>query len=327
MRYHFARVALTEKGRATLPEAQLQPQLCLLAEVKAGNAMQLFEYHRPSSLSEAAALLERHGTDARLLAGGTDLTVGLRHHLIAPKVVIDLKRINDIAAGIEITDGSLRISAKTTMAKLVRNALVQHHFPALVESADVVGSPQIRNRATLIGNICNASPAADTVPVLCVYGASVIVYGKGGEREVPVVDFIQGNRKIDLQRGELVVAVKLPIPKTAFGAAFDRVTRRRGVDLATVNLCCGIGPSGRAVLALGAVSPRPLLLEDADGAFSNIDAAAAERMAGLDGLVGQAAPISDVRASADYRRAMLKVLAERTLARAQDRLQEWGQNV
>ena len=289
--------------------------------------MQPFDYFRPRSLSEATTLLSDFGSAARLLAGGTDLTVGLRHQLISPKVVVDLKRIAEFAAGIAVAEGGLFVPATVTMAKLVGNTLVRQHFSALVEAAAVVGSPQIRNRATLVGNICNASPAADTVPALVVYGASVVIHGKGAAREVPVIDFIQGNRRINLQPGELVVAVRLPIPQGPFGAAFGRITRRRGVDLATTAVCCGIGPSGKAMLALGAVSPRPLLVEDKDGVFSNPDMAVAERMARLDGIVGHAAPISDVRATAGYRRAMLKVLAGRTFDRARQRMHLWGQNV
>lgn len=278
-----------------------------------------FRILRPRSALEVMALLDEYRGGARLLLGGTDLTVGLRHGIITAETVIDLKRVQDLPSGIEATDGVLRVGANVLMADLVSHPLVGKHFPALVEAASVVGSPQIRNRATLVGNICNASPAADTVPVLVVYGAEVHILGPGGTRAVPVVDFIVGNRKLDLGTDEFVDCVRLPLPDAPFGAAFDRITRRRGVDLATVNMCCGIGPDGKAKLAIGAASPRPLLIPDQDGIFSDETAGPADREAALEALVSQAAPISDVRASAEYRRFMLKVLGRRTQRKARER--------
>ena len=124
------------------------------------------------------------------------------------------------------------------------NKTVRRCFPALAEAAAVVGSIQIRNRATLVGNVCNASPAADTVPVLAVYSAVVKIIGRGGERSLPLIDFIQGNRRTALVAGELATALCIPFPSKPFGSAFARVTRRYSVDLAAVNVCCGIDGSG-----------------------------------------------------------------------------------
>ncbi len=284
--------------------------------------MHRFEYFRPRSLMETISLLEEYGTRARMLAGGTDLTVGLRHGHFHPDAVIDLKQVSELAPSIVVTADAVEIAASTVLMQIIRHETMRRHFPALVEAADVVGSRQIRNRATLAGNICNASPAADTVPVLAVYGAMVIIFGPAGERRIPVTEFIQGNRKIDLAKGELVTGVHLPLPKLPYGAAFDRITRRRGVDLATVNLCCGIGPNGRAVLALGAASPRPMVVHDVDGVFSDLSVSQEDRMAALTKILKPAAPISDVRASAQYRHAMLTVMAQRSLIRANQRLEE-----
>jgi len=284
-----------------------------------------FSYHRPGTLAEVIAL-DAQGEGVRLLAGGTDLTVGLRHGSISARSVIDLKRVAELQPEIAVTDKAIRVSATVTMTRLVAHPQVAALFPALVEAAVVVGSRQIRNRATLAGNICNASPAADTVPVLALHDASVCIYGPMGERVVTVVDFVQGNRKIDLARGELVTAVLLPIPQGPEGAAFDRITRRRGVDLATVNLCCRIDAAGRLRLAIGAAAPRPLVVDDADGGWSGAETPADLALA-LEGLLQVATPISDVRATAGYRMGMLKVLAERTRARAQERFEQWGQHV
>ena len=281
--------------------------------------MRPFRYVRPIRIQEAIGFLEEHGAAARLLAGGTDLIVGLRDGKIAPRVVIDLKRTKDLPPIIAEAGGCLTISATVAMNDIEKHKTVRLHFPALAEAAAVVGSIQIRNRATLVGNVCNASPAADTVPALAVYGAVVRLLGSGGERRLPVVDFIQGNRRTALAAGELVTAVSIPFPNQPFGAAFARITRRRGVDLATVNLCCGIDNAGVTTFAFGAVSPRPLLVRDA-GTLADPYAAAEAKAIALDALISKASPITDVRGSAEYRVAMLGVLAERAQRRAAERL-------
>lgn len=282
--------------------------------------MRPFRYLRPTSLREVIAFLEEHGAGARLLAGGTDLTVELRYGKSLPRVVIDVKRASDLSPVIAEADGSLTISATVPLTDVEENKTVRRYFPALAEAAAVVGSIQIRNRATLVGNVCNASPAADTVPVLAVYGAVVKVLGRGGERSLPLVDFIQGNRRTALAADELATAVSIPFPTKPFGSAFARVTRRYGVDLATVNLCCGIDGSGTTTLAFGAVSPRPLVLQDRDGVLADPSAAPHVKSVVLNALISKASPITDVRASAEYRLAMLKILALRAQRRAAERL-------
>jgi CO/xanthine dehydrogenase FAD-binding subunit len=279
-----------------------------------------FRYLRPSSLQEVIGFLEEHGAGARLLAGGTDLTVDLHYGQSIPQVVIDVKRASDLSPVITEADGWLTISATVPLTEVEGNKIVRRRFPALAEAAAVVGSIQIRNRATLVGNVCNASPAADMVPVLAVYGAVVKIIGRGGERSLPLVDFIQGNRRTALVAGELATAVCIPFPSEPFGSAFARVTRRHGVDLATVNLCCGIDGSGMTTLAFGAVSPRPLVVQDRDGVLADPSAAADIKSVVLDALISKATPITDVRASAEYRLAMLKVLALRAQRRAAERL-------
>jgi CO/xanthine dehydrogenase FAD-binding subunit len=282
--------------------------------------VQSFRYVRPTRLQEVIGFLEEYGAAARLLAGGTDLTVDLHYGKIAPRLVIDVKRAGDLPPIITQANGWLTISAAVPLSDVERHESVRCHFPALAEAAAVVGSIQIRNRATLVGNVCNASPAADTVPVLAVYGAIVKVIGPGGERLLPVVDFIQGNRRTALAAGEFAMAVNIPFPNQPFGSAFARVTRRYGVDLATVNLCCGVDEAGVTTFAFGAVSARPLLLRDSGGILADPSAEAEAKTAALDALISKAAPITDVRASAEYRLAMLKVLAGRAQHRAAERL-------
>ncbi|MCC7007419.1 MAG: xanthine dehydrogenase family protein subunit M [Acidobacteria bacterium] len=281
--------------------------------------MAAFRYLRPRTMSEAIAVLDEHGAAARVLAGGTDVLVRLRLGHLRPAVVLDVKDVPELDAGIVETDGVLRVGARTVMTDLIADARVRRHFPALADAASVVGSVQIRNRATLAGNICNASPAADTAPALLVYGAIVHLAGPHGTRQVPLETFFLGPGKTVVGRGELVTAIDLPVPAAPVGAAFGRVTRRRGVDLATINLCCSVTRDGQARFAFGAVAPTPILVADASGAFAP-DAPAHDRDAAIQRLIGHARPISDVRGGREYRQAMLAVMSRRSWTTAIDRL-------
>ncbi len=283
--------------------------------------MKPFDYIQPRDLAEASTAWQSHGSAARLLAGGTDLMVALRHGMVETDLVIDLKEVVELQYDISETSGHLRVSSGTTMTQL-RSYLTEHAlFPALADATSVVGSIQIRNRATLIGNVCNASPAADTVPVLAALEASVEIYGPNGFRYRPVVEFIQGNREVDLSAGEIASAIHIPLPSGVHGCAFDRVTRRRGVDLATTNMACAIAGTGEVTVAFGAVSPRPLVLHDKSGVLGDLEATPLDRVPIIKELAKHATPISDVRAGADYRSAMLCVMAERALSKAHARLE------
>ena len=284
--------------------------------------MTRFTYSQPRTLDAAWDVLETQGGGARILAGGTDLLVRLRTGHTRPRVVLDIKRVDGLEAGITRVDSAVRVGALCTMTGIVADARIREHFPALIEAARVVGSIQIRNRATLAGNLCNASPAADTAPALLAYGAVVNVAGRGATRRVPLAEFFLGPGKTVLQPHELVTSVDLPLPQARTGAAFARLTRRRGVDLATLTVCSAIDDAGRLRVALGAVAPTPLLVTgsvaeiQADPRDPRHLAAAAARIA------GHASPISDVRAGRDYRLAMLPIYISRTLALAFDRLKE-----
>jgi CO/xanthine dehydrogenase FAD-binding subunit len=281
----------------------------------------VFAYARPRLLDEALALLAET-PEARPLLGGTDLIVGLRKGKLRPPLVVDLKQIDELRPGITEHDGALRISAGTVMTQLIRDPRVQRQFPALVEAALTVGSIQIRNRATLAGNLCNASPAADTAPPLLVYAARVEVAGPPGRRVVPVEELFVGPGQTSLVPGELVTAVEVPLPDEPQGSAFERLTRRRGVDLATINLCCSVTAGGVTRFAYGAAGPRPFLVVDESGALGDAGRSAGEQEPALRRLTAHATPISNVRASREYREAMLVVLSRRALERARHRLAE-----
>ena len=283
--------------------------------------MKTFEYARPESVEEAVGLLSEHGADAELLAGGTDLVIEMRNGWKEPKVVVDLKRIEELGPAVREEGPWISISASTVMTDIAEDARVRRCFPALVESAVVVGSVQIRARATLAGNICNGSPAADTAPPLLIYRAMVDIAGPDGRRAMPIDDFIVGPGKVALERGELVVAIRLPLPEQPIGAAYTRLTRRRGTDLASITLCCGVEANGLTRIAYGSVGPRAILVEDAAGVLADPQVAEEQKAAVLDEMFAGASPsLRSMRASPDYRRAMLRVLGARALDTAIERL-------
>ena len=283
--------------------------------------MHPFAYERPGSLAEAIALLGRHGAEARLLAGGTDLIIRLRDGSLRPSVVIDLKRVEELRPAIREEDGRLSISATSVMTDIAADPRVRRHFVALAEAAAVIGSVQIRNRATLAGNICNASPAADTAPSLLVYGAVVVAAGPAGTRRIPIDEFFVRSGATTLQRDELVAAVELPLPDRRIGAAHVRRTRRRGHDLASVTLTCGVDDAGVTRLAYGSVGPRPVLEVDESGTLADPGSTGEARAGVLERMFLGASPSPrSMRASPEYRVAMLRALGERALRMALDRL-------
>ena len=283
--------------------------------------MQTFAYERPATLAEAVALLDAHGPDARVLAGGTDLVIRLRDGSARPRVVIDVKRIAELSPEIREHDGIVTFGATTVMTDLAESKLVRRLFEALGEAAAVVGSVQIRNRATLAGNICNASPAADTAPPLLVYGAVVVAAGPQGTRRIPISEFFVRSGVTTLEPNELVVAIELPVPTSRTGAAHLRRTRRRGHDLASVTVCCSVDANGVTRLSYGSVGPRPVLTVDETGVLADPTAADAAKAAILERMFADASPSKrSMRASPEYRLAMLRLLGSRAVRVAIERL-------
>lgn len=285
-----------------------------------------FEYLRPETLDEAVGLLQARGSGARMLAGGTDLAVGIRHGHVHPEVVVDIKGVRELQPAIEERDGFFNISAGTVMIDLEEDERIARLFPALIEATEVVGSVQIRNRATLVGNLCNASPAADTPPVLLALGASVVIWGPQGARVLPVHQFLVAYRKTALAPGELVTAIRIPIPAGATGSKFLKLGRRRALEISIV--CAGAavdldrdGTIARAGIGLGSVSPYTVRASRAEemlvGARPHPEILAAAGAA----ATAACSPIDDLRGSGEYRQAMVPVLVRRALAIAVSRAQ------
>ncbi len=283
--------------------------------------MRSFSYARPTTIAEAVAILDSQGPRARILAGGTDLIIRLRDGSIRPEVVVDVKRIDEIDAGIREIDGHLVIGARATMTEIAADPRVRDRFTALAEAAAVVGAVQIRNRATLAGNVCNASPAADTAPSLLAYGAWVVASGPDGSRRMPINDFFVRSGETTLTRGELVTTIELPLPAGRVGAVHLRRTRRRGHDLASVTLTCTVSADGLTRLAFGSVGPRPVLVADETGLLADPTAPERAKIERLETLFASASPSPrSMRASPEYRLAMLHVLGLRAVATAIERL-------
>ena len=283
--------------------------------------MRAFAYERPDRLADALALLADLGPAARPLAGGTDLIIRIRDGSIRPTTVVDVKRIAELEREIRVEDGLLRIGARSTMTDLERDERIRRDYLALAEAAAFVGSVQIRNRATLAGNICNASPAADTAPALLVYDARVVAVGPSGRRTIPLDAFFVKAGVTTLEPEELVEAIEMPLPAGPRGAVHARRTRRRGHDLASVTLACSIGNDGVTRLSYGSVGPRPVLVVDETGLLADPRATDLAKSARLEELFAAAAPSpTSMRASPEYRRAMLRVLGTRAVASAMERL-------
>jgi CO/xanthine dehydrogenase FAD-binding subunit len=283
--------------------------------------MRRFDYERPTSPDEAIRLLDERGEEAHLLAGGTDLAVGIRYGTIRPGVVIDLKQIPELAPAIRHTDEGFTIGANTVMTDLEEDGRIREGFPGLVEAAEVVGSVQIRNRATLVGNLCNASPAADTPPMLMALDASVAISGPRGSRRLSIDEFLVGYRETALERGELLTAVHIPEPGPRTGTAFLKLGVRRAMEISIV--CVGAridlaedGTIASAGIGLGSVAPQTVRPARAEEMLVGERPDPALLAAAGSSAIEACSPIDDLRGGAEYRRAMVPVLVRRALAAA-----------
>jgi len=273
--------------------------------------MHKFEYHEPGTIAEAISLLETYGDEARILAGGTDLIVRFRKGSLEPQHVIDIKKVPGLDY-VRSGEQGLEIGPAATMYDTEKYCSRFPQYQVLAQAIHSVASCQIRNRATVIGNVCNASPAADTLPALVVLGAAVKIAGPGGNREVPLEDFFAGPGKTVLVGGELVTG--LVIPPVAAGArgVYLKHSRRRMVDLASVGLAA-FRDSRTVRIALGAVAPTVIRAKAAELLLAE-EGLSAETIAKAARMVPlSAAPITDIRASREYRLEMVAVLAKRAL--------------
>jgi carbon-monoxide dehydrogenase medium subunit len=281
--------------------------------------MRRFEYYEPTTLGEASALLARFGARAQPLAGGTDLLVELKEQLRRAECVVNIKRIPGIDALSYDAREGLRIGALVTAREVELSSVVLEKYSSLAQAARELGSIQVRNRATIVGNVCRASPSADTLPPLIADSAQVRVFGSKGERAVPLEDFFTGPGKTVLASGELVIELVLPPPAPRTGKAYIKHGRRKAMELATVGVAVSLGSSDLRIV-LGAVAPTPIRARKAEELLRGrtIDEKLIAQAADL--AESESRPISNVRASAEYRRDMVRVLTRRALQQALDRV-------
>jgi carbon-monoxide dehydrogenase medium subunit len=287
--------------------------------------METIRYEAPRTVSEAIRLLEGD-SGARIIAGGTDLLVQFRTGRQEPTAFIDIKRIPELMA-LTIDDSGLRLGAAVPAALIGENAEIKRLWPGLAEAADLIGSRQIQGRATLGGNLCNASPAADTVPALIVNGAQVVIAGPRGERTVRVEQVVTGPGKTSLARGEFVVQFRVPRPAARTADAYLRLIPRSEMDIAVVGAGVSVtlgadGTCSAARVSIGAVAPTALVVAEAAAALvgSRLDDAALARAG--EAASAAARPIDDKRGTVAYRRKVAGVLTRRAAAIAARRARE-----
>lgn len=283
------------------------------------------EFHEVSTVEEASDLLLRFGPDARVLAGGTDLLVDVKRGRFRSGHVVSLNRVVSLRS-FALDDRGVRIGALTTVSQLAAAAIIRDRFPAILDATRKMAGPQIRNMATIGGNICNANHCADLPPILMVMNAQVVLWSRSEQRVLPLETFFIGPKQTALRAGEVLTEILLPYPPASFGAAFARFSLREtnAIAVAGVAASLALGQDGivrAARIGLSAVAPMPKLVEEAAALLlgrpldePNIGRAAAA-------AVEASHPITDLRAQADFRQALVASLTHSALLTARDRVQ------
>jgi len=284
--------------------------------------MKAFGYVSAKDVAHAVALLGEHGAKAKILAGGTDLLVELKHSVHNPQVIVDVSRLRELKT-IAVADDGLHIGALATHGEIMASPIVRDMFRALVEAAYSIGAVQTRNLGTLGGNLITCVPSMDSGPALLALDGSVTVASAAGQRRMPLAELFVGPRKTSLKPGDLLVDIVIPKENLGKPAAFEKFGLRKGQALALVNAAAAFfidkGNFAKPRIALGAVAPTVMRALKAE-AYLDGRKISAEAMAEAGRIAAtEAKPISDFRASADYRRDLIAVLVKRCLANAHAR--------
>jgi CO/xanthine dehydrogenase FAD-binding subunit len=290
--------------------------------------MKDIDYFAPKNIAETVTVLQEKGDRARILAGGTDIIVQLREHRKDCDVLVDIKHVPELNELSFDAKKGLTFGAAVPCYRIYEHKEIARTYPGLMDAVSLVGGIQIQSRASVGGNLCNASPAADTIPSLIAQEAMCTIAGPGGRREVPVEKFCTGPGKTVLAKGEFLVSLQLPIPRPRSGAAYLRFIPRNEMDIAVVGAGVALvldekkGRCTHARIALAAVAPVPLLVPEAGAALVDgaLNADLIQKAATL--AQGAARPISDMRGDADYRRHLVGVLVKRALQQALERARQ-----
>jgi aerobic carbon-monoxide dehydrogenase medium subunit len=281
-----------------------------------------FDFYQPASLQEASRLLRENGPGGRFLAGGTDLVIAMKEKGLVPKYIVDLKRVPGLSGIRENGDGSIVIGALTTLREIETSPLITKKYPFLSQSAAEVGSIQIRNRATVGGNMANATPSADVAPALIALNATAKIVGANGDRTVSLEEFFRGPGQTVMSSDEILTEITIPKTSSRLVGEYIKFSPREMMDLAYVGVAAAYNFGGSdkkcdgVRIVLGAVAPTPLRAKRAEAALEGqvLTEALAEKVGQI--AAEEAKPISDVRSSADYRRAMVGAMTKRALLNA-----------
>jgi len=281
-----------------------------------------FAYIKPATMAQALKWLARYKKPA-ILAGGTDLLNSLKDGLAKPEALIDIKGLEALHK-ISFSRNRLHIGALVTFSELIDAEVVRRHFPVIVETARTVGSPGIRNRATMVGNICSAVPCLDSGPLLLAYDAIVATIGKAGKREIPIAKWFLGPRKTALQPSEIVSGLTIPLPEGKHAGCFIKLGRYAGEDLAQASVLVMVLEGNRYRVAFGSVAPVPFRASRIEKLLNGKEPGA-RLFADAQTLVAASiSPITDLRATKEYRLHMCRIMLERSLRAASERLAGGG---
>jgi len=277
-----------------------------------------FDYLQPHDLAEAISFLERE--EVVPLAGGTDLLCRIKDNVVSLKSVVNIKGLSELQ-GFSVENGSRRIGALTTIRALETSPAFVHDYPLIAEAAAVLGSMQIRNLATLGGNLCHAVPSAEMAPPLLALNAEVSIVGPSGRRSVPLESFFLGPRKTVLKSGELLCDVLLPVLPKRWGGTYLKLEHRSAMDLALVGVSAFVSLDSKGCceecrIALGAVAPTPMRSKQAEQVLRGKEITEASIAQAAEVSMGECRPIDDHRASGSYRRKMVNTLTRRALTKA-----------
>jgi len=285
--------------------------------------MLAFEMERPRSLAAAVEILGKYGSKAMIKAGGTDVLVWMRKHAVNPEMLVDLSEIPELGGISFYPHKGIKIGAMCTVNQVAEHEDARRYYGALTDACLSHSDPLIRNKATVLGNVCASVPSGDMIPAFAAYEAVLHVYGPEGERDILFADFITGPRKNVLVPGEIVVSATLPLPAGRSAGCYIKLGRRNALDLAQVGVACVAidGEKGREYrLAYGAVAPRPVRAAEAEDILAgqtSPDAALLEKAAKA--AAAAVNPITDVRASREYRFSMVEELTKRAVSLCAER--------
>ena len=282
-----------------------------------------FDYYAPDTIEEACRLAEEKGEGAMFLAGGTDLIVKIKRKLINVKTVVDIKKIRELAEISYDESNGLTIGSTATLTAIENNPVIKEKYPAVADAAHATANVQVRNMASLAGNLCNGAPSAENAPVLMAMNAVVTLVSSKGQRKVPLDKFFKGPGDTVIEKGEILTTINVPAPPAGSGTSYQHISARGKVDISAVGVGAMLIMNGDicddARIFLGAVAPTPIMAVNAQNKLKgNVITEELLQTAGLEAS-RECIPITDMRATAEYRKLMVAVLTGRAIDESRSR--------